>query len=128
MASTFVISFQARWQETFWIVLAGCSTFAMHTLVKASFGNLIGTLIAGIYIGVISNGYSRVLNRPSLNITLPSIILLVPGSVGFKGFEFLFINQTISGINQLFNTFNIGLALVAGTYFGSLIIKPRRMI
>ncbi|MEE2671716.1 MAG: threonine/serine exporter family protein [Bdellovibrionota bacterium] len=128
VASTFVISFQARWQETFWIVLAGCSTFAMHTLVKASFGNLIGTLIAGIYIGVISNGYSRVLNRPSLNITLPSIILLVPGSVGFKGFEFLFINQTISGINQLFNTFNIGLALVAGTYFGSLIIKPRRMI
>ena len=125
---TFVILFQAKWQESFWMILAASSTYLIHMFLKAPIGNLAATLVAGTYIGASSNLYSRVLNRPSMIVTLPSIILLVPGSVGYKGFEFLFINETLFGINTLFTTFNLGLALVAGTYFGSSLIKPRRMI
>jgi uncharacterized membrane protein YjjB (DUF3815 family) len=58
--------------------------------------------------------------------SLPAIILLVPGSIGFKGLEFLFSHNTIEGINTLFNTFIIGIALVAGNYFGNILIKPKR--
>lgn len=128
VSSTFVVLFQARWQETFWMIFAASSTYLLHMFLKIPAGNLAATLIAGTYIGSSSNLYSRVFNKPSMIVTLPSIILLVPGSVGYKGFEFLLINETLSGINTLFNTFNLGLALVAGTYFGSSLIKPRRMI
>lgn len=125
---TFVTLFQARWQESFWMIFAASSTYLIHHYLKAPVGNLAATIIAGTYIGASSNLFSRLLNRPSMIVTLPSIILLVPGSVGYKGFEFLFINETLSGINTLFSTFNLGLALVAGTYFGSLLVRPRRML
>ncbi|MAZ49743.1 MAG: hypothetical protein CME65_14370 [Halobacteriovoraceae bacterium] len=128
VSGTFVVLFQARWQESFWMIFAASSTYLLHMFLKVPVGNLAATLIAGTYIGSLSNLYSRLLNRPSMIVTLPSIILLVPGSVGYKGFEFLFINETLFGINTLFTTFNLGLALVAGTYFGSSLIKPRRMI
>jgi uncharacterized membrane protein YjjP (DUF1212 family) len=125
---SFVINFQARWQETLWIMLAGISTFFLNSIVSNYLGHTAAALIAGTYIGAGSNFYARVLLRPSMIVSLPAIILLVPGSLGFKSLEFLFSQNTLSGINSLFNTLTIGLALVAGTYFGSLIIKPKRSL
>lgn len=128
IALSFVVSFQSRWQESGWMVLAGFSSFTIHYFLKGLAGNLAAILITGIYIGALGNIYARLLNRPSIIVSLPAIILLVPGAVSFQGFEYLFVNETLSGINALFATFNIGLALVVGTYFGSLLVKPRRII
>lgn len=125
---SFVISFQARWQETIWIILAGTTTFYINSYVISQLGQTAATLITGTYIGAGSNLYARALNRPSMIVSLPAIILLVPGSIGFKGLEFLFSQNTVDGINTLFNTITIGLALVAGTYFGNLIIRPKRSL
>lgn len=125
---SFVISFQARWQETIWIIIAGMSTYYINVNVTAHLGQTAAALITGSYIGAGSNLYARVLNRPSMIVSLPAIILLVPGSIGFKGLEFLFSQNTVDGINTLFNTLTIGLALVAGTYFGNLIIRPKRSL
>lgn len=125
---SFVINFQARWQETFWIMLAGISTYYINSLIASQLGLTASALIAGTYIGAGSNLYARVLNRPSMIVSLPAIILLVPGSIGFKGIEFLFSQNALEGVNTLFNTLTIGLALVAGTYFGSIIIRPKRSL
>ena len=123
-----VVCFQARWQETLWIIIAGVSTFWVNKIAGLYLGSIAAALIAGSYIGAGSNLFARILNRPSMIVSLPAIILLVPGSVGFKALEFLFGQDAISGINTLFTTFNLGIALVAGTYFGSILIKPKRTI
>lgn len=125
---SFVISFQARWNESIWIIIAGLSTYYINTITAAHLGVTAAALIAGTYIGAGSNLYARVLNRPSMIASLPAIILLVPGSIGFKGIEFLFSQNVLEGISTLFNTLTIGLALVAGTYFGNLIIRPKRSL
>jgi uncharacterized membrane protein YjjP (DUF1212 family) len=123
-----VVCFQARWQETIWILIAGTSTFLLNQFTSEYLGSIAAALIAGAYIGAGSNLFAKILNRPSMTVSLPAIILLVPGSVGFKALEFLFGQDAISGINTLFTTFNLGIALVAGTYFGSILIKPKRTI
>lgn len=125
---SFVINYQARWQETPWILLAGISTYFLNRYLGAHFGNTAAAILAGTYIGAGSNIYARVLQRPSMIVSLPAIILLVPGALGYKSLEFLFSQNTLDGINSLFNTLTIGLALVAGTYFGSLIVKPKRSL
>lgn len=84
--------------------------------------------VNGVFITVLSNLFSRWLQRPALLYFLPSIILLVPGSVGYKGLSFLFLKDTLNGVEALFNTTSIGLALVAGSYLGNLLIKPKRTL
>lgn len=125
---SFVINFQARWQETPWIILAGITTYFLNRYLGAYFGQTAAAILAGTYIGAGSNLYARLLQRPSMIVSLPAIILLVPGALGYKSLEFLFSQNAIDGINSLFNTLTIGLALVAGTYFGSLIVKPKRSL
>jgi len=125
---SFVINFQSRWEETPWIILAALSTYWFNSFLIANLGTTAAALISGAYIGAGANLYARLLKRPSMIVSLPAIILLVPGSVGFKGLEFLFSQNTLSGINTLFNTLILGLALVAGTYFGNLIVRPKRSL
>jgi uncharacterized membrane protein YjjP (DUF1212 family) len=125
---SFVINFQARWQETPWILLAGISTYFINRHLGLHFGVTAAAILAGTYIGAGSNLYARLLQRPSMIVSLPAVIMLVPGALGYRSLEFLFSQNTIDGINSLFNTLTIGLALVAGTYFGSLIIKPKRAL
>jgi uncharacterized membrane protein YjjP (DUF1212 family) len=123
---SFVVTFQARWKDAFIMLFAGASTFWLNRYFRLSLDQIGAVLLAGMYIGSASNLYARVFKNPSMIFSLPAIILLVPGSIGFKGLEFLFSHNTIEGINTLFNTFIIGIALVAGNYFGNILIKPKR--
>lgn len=125
---SFVISFQARWREAPWIVVAGVTTYALSTLIALFWGQVAATFITGIYIGAAANAYARWAKKPAMIFALPAIILLVPGSIGFKGMEFLFSQDTVSGVNSLFNMTIIGISLVAGSYIGNTIIRPKRSL
>jgi uncharacterized membrane protein YjjP (DUF1212 family) len=124
----FSLSFQARTQEFFWIVLASfISYFSSHIFIEM-FGATAGYLCAGTLIGSLSNIYSRIKKRPSLIVLLPAIILLVPGSVGFKALNLLFDQNVMEGFNSIFTMTSIGISLVTGTYFGAILVKPRRSL
>ena len=125
---TFVVTFQARVQDAFWIALAGLVSFSASKLGVASFGPIGGAFASGVILGSGSNLFARVLKRPSLIVLLPGIILLVPGSIGYKGLSFLFTQNTIEGVNAMFHSLTIGTGLVAGAYFGNILIKPKRTL
>jgi uncharacterized membrane protein YjjP (DUF1212 family) len=122
------LSFQARVQEFFWIVLAAFLSYFSSQFFLDLFGHTAGYLCSGTFIGSLSNLYSRMMNRPALIFLLPAIILLVPGSIGFKGLNLLFDRNVLEGFNSIFNMVTIGISLVSGTYFGALLVKPRRSI
>jgi len=122
------LSFQARVQEFFWIVLAAVLSYFSSQVFLELFGHTAGYLCSGAFIGSLSNIYSRFMNRPALIFLLPAIILLVPGSIGFKGLNLLFDRNVLEGFNSIFNMVTIGISLVSGTYFGALLVKPRRSI
>ena len=46
-----VVIFQARWQESLWITLAGTSSYIVHYFFLSHLGNTAAALLAGIYIG-----------------------------------------------------------------------------
>jgi uncharacterized membrane protein YjjP (DUF1212 family) len=48
-----------------------------------------GVFLAGIVVTAVSNIYARWSNRPGALIRVPGIILLVPGSVGFRSLTFV---------------------------------------
>jgi uncharacterized membrane protein YjjP (DUF1212 family) len=135
------------WVE--WASLAvGCYAFAVlfkadrrdYPLVMASaalgyivtryggqaFGSGAGVFLAGMTITALSNAYARWVNRPGALIRVPGIILLVPGSVGFRSLTFVLERDVALGLDTGFLLVNLLIALVAGLLFGNLLIPARR--
>jgi uncharacterized membrane protein YjjP (DUF1212 family) len=85
-----------------------------------------GVFIAGMVVTALGNLYGRVFNRPSALIRVPGIILLVPGSLGFRSFNFVFERDVMLGLDTAFAVIAALIALVAGILFGNLLMPTRR--
>jgi uncharacterized membrane protein YjjB (DUF3815 family) len=85
-----------------------------------------GVFLAGIVVTAAGNLYGRIANRPSALIRVPGIILLVPGSLGFRSFNFVFERDVMLGLDTAFAVVAALIALVAGILFGNLLVPPRR--
>ena len=85
-----------------------------------------GVFLAGIVVTAAGNLYGRIANRPSALIRVPGIILLVPGSLGFRSFNFVFERDVMLGLDTAFAVMAALIALVAGILFGNLLVPPRR--
>jgi uncharacterized membrane protein YjjP (DUF1212 family) len=135
------------WVE--WAALAiGCYAFAVlfkadardYPLVMASaalgyvvtrfggqaFGSEAGVFLAGMTMTALGNAYARWANRPGALIRVPGIILLVPGSVGFRSLTFVLERDVALGLDTGFLLVTLLVALVAGLLFGNLLIPARR--
>ncbi|MEP7272333.1 MAG: threonine/serine exporter family protein [Acidobacteriota bacterium] len=87
----------------------------------------LGVFVGAVTIGVASNLYARTSNRPSLIPWVPGLLLLVPGSVGFRSLTSLMDSDVVLGVETAFKMILIAVALVAGTLIANVIISPRKL-
>ena len=85
-----------------------------------------GAFFASMGVAAISNIYGRWRNRPGALIRVPGIILLVPGSVGFRSLNFVMERDVFLGLDTAFALLSALIALVAGLLFGNLLVPSRR--
>jgi len=64
-------------------------------------------------------------NRPGALIRVPGIILMVPGSVGFRGLNSLFEQHLMLGLDTAVQLGTILVALVGGMLIGNVIAPAR---
>ena len=122
------VIFKAEKSDWGWVTLAGvfgycCSKFATHYL-----GPELGILIGGFCVGSVSNIFARLKDRPSSLFQFPGIILLVPGSMGYRSLSFLFERDVVGGLGTAFGMITLATALVVGIFFGNILVKPRRSL
>jgi uncharacterized membrane protein YjjP (DUF1212 family) len=123
-----VINFKANRADWKWVTLAGiygygCSKFGSHYL-----GPELGMFFGGTCVGAMSNIFARLLDKPSSIFQWPGIILLVPGSVGYRGMTSLFQRDVVAGLDTAFTMISLAMALVVGVFVGNIIVKPRRSL
>ena len=94
----------------------------------AQFGAESGVFFAGLVVGTLANLYARFSNRPGALVRVPGIILLVPGSVGFRSLTFVFERDVYSGLNTAFSLVVLLISLVAGLLFANVLVTPRRSL
>jgi uncharacterized membrane protein YjjB (DUF3815 family) len=87
-----------------------------------------GVFFSSLVIAALSNVYGRWKQRPGQLVRVPGIMLLVPGSVGFRALNFVMERDYTLGFDTLVAVLSAILALVAGLLFGSLLIPPRRYL
>ena len=122
------VIFKANPSDWKWITLAGIFGYLCSKLATFYFGPEMGILIGGFIIGSTSNIFARLKDCPSSIFQFPGIILLVPGSMGYRSLSFLFEKDVVGGLGTAFGMISLALALVVGILLGNIVIKPRRSL
>ena len=109
------------------VVVAGVSgvTFLLMVLGGALGGSNVGNLMATIGAVVLSNLWSARTGRPSSIPLLPAIMLLVSGSIGFRGLMALAEGQVALGEQQFIQMFVVAITILAGLLVGNTLVRPK---
>jgi uncharacterized membrane protein YjjB (DUF3815 family) len=84
--------------------------------------------LGGLIAGCFGNVFARVLDRPSMVVRLPGILILVPGATGFLSLSELAQGDALQGIQTMFTVFQTATALVAGLLVSNAVISPRKVL
>jgi uncharacterized membrane protein YjjB (DUF3815 family) len=100
-----------------------CAQFGAAKVAPA-----FGVFLGGLVVGAASNVFARIAQRPGALVREPGIILLVPGSVGFRTLSFVFERDVLLGIDTAIALVTLLVSIVAGLLFGDLLVPPRRKL
>jgi uncharacterized membrane protein YjjP (DUF1212 family) len=127
-ATAFVVVFRARLRDWPWIVAVSLVGFAAAREGQWLLGPELGACVGGLVVGLASN-LQAVLRRVPTSVTqMPGLLLLVPGSVGFRGFGAMLDHDVDAGVNAGFRMLVIAGSLVAGLLAAGVFLPPRRYL
>jgi uncharacterized membrane protein YjjP (DUF1212 family) len=120
------ILFRAHPRATPGIILAGVAGFYSARMGAWLLGPELGAFVGGFAVAAGSNVYARIANRPAMIPLVPGILLLVPGSLGFRSLSSLLERDVVTGIDTAFTMILVAVSLVAGLLMANATISPRR--
>jgi uncharacterized membrane protein YjjP (DUF1212 family) len=123
----FTILLRAEPRDAIWIVLAGVVAVAGGRLGSRALGLELGVFGGALLVGIASNLYGRFLSRPPTVTLVPGILLLVPGSIGYRSLAALLDREVVSGVETAFRMILMAVALVAGMLMANVVAPPKRV-
>lgn len=124
----FAIVFKARYSVWPAIAAVAISGYLASHFAGIVWGVEVGAFCGALVVGVGSNIYARLLNRPALVPFTPGIIILVPGALGYRSLAALLDRETIAGIDLAFAMLIVAMSLVSGILTANVILPPRRIL
>jgi uncharacterized membrane protein YjjB (DUF3815 family) len=108
-----------------WIVLGGVASFQIARFAAQPLGVELAAFLGALTVGVGSNVYARLLRRPAMIPRVPSLLMLVPGALGYRSVAALASTDAIGGVQSAFTVAIVAIALVTGLLASSAIVAPR---
>lgn len=131
-AIAFAILFRAAkrdWPVVILAVIIGYVTTRLGGAISVNLpGAPFGVFLGGFLLSALANLYARYVGRPGAVVREPGILLLVPGSVGFRSVSYLLDRNASLGFDTGILLVTLLISLVAGLLFGELTIAPRRSL
>lgn len=121
----FSVILKAEPADAGWVLLAGMIAVLASRYGGRALGPELGAFVGALAVGVASNLFTGFRNRPSMIMMVPGVLLLVPGSIGYRSLAALLEAEVVSGVQTAFRMFLTAVALVAGLLFANL-VTPRR--
>ncbi|QAU23808.1 threonine/serine exporter family protein [Dyella sp. M7H15-1] len=129
-AIAFAILFRAAkrdWPVVILAVVVGYLATRLGGLIPINVpGVPFGVFLGGLLLSAMANVYARYTGRPGAVVREPGILLLVPGSVGFRSVSYLLARNATLGFDTGMLLVTLLISLVAGLMFGELLVAPRR--
>jgi len=124
----FAIVFRARLPQWPVIIAVSFAGFAVSRITTGALGVEVGSFLGALSVGCGSNLYARLRNRPAMVPLTPGMIILVPGSLGYRSLAALLDQQTLQGIDHAFGTLIVAMSLVGGLLAANALLPPRRIL
>ena len=122
------VLFRARPADIVWIVAASALAFGGARLGARGLGAELGAFVGALLLGMASNAAARLRNRPSVVTIVPGMMLLVPGSLGFRSLESLLARDVVAGVGTAFSMLLVAVAIAAGLLFANALVPSRRVL
>ncbi|MCZ6837375.1 MAG: threonine/serine exporter family protein [Planctomycetota bacterium] len=128
IASTIALSvlFQAKPRDLLAMLLAAALGLYGARLGAHLISPQLGASLGAFLVAAMSNLFSRWTNRPAAVTLMPGIILLVPGSLGFRSFASLLDQNILSGVESAFNVVLVGVSIVVGLLLANVAVPVRK--
>lgn len=123
---SFAVIFSARHRYLGWILLAGVMGYVSSLLAGGFLGYAAGGFAGALTAGLISHLFSRISHRPSLVVMVPSILLLLPGSIGFSSLFNFMENNSLTGVGAAFRMATVVVSIVLGLLITYVVLPPLR--
>ncbi len=112
-------------------VLVGGSllAWAVFSLVGALLGNVVGAFAGALAVASAGHVYAYFSGQPDILVKIPGLIVLVPGSMGFRGVHALMEQDNASGVSLMTVMLLTGAVLAVGLLLADSIaplVFPRR--
>lgn len=122
------IALQTPYRDFIWaclgMLIAFLGTFYGSEWVGVNFGNLLGMVLLVVF----TSTWSRKTKRPPSIVLVPAFILLVSGSIGFRGLSAFAAGNMQAGSQEFLQMFIVALTLAAGLVIGVTLIKPTKKV
>jgi len=125
---TFSIVFRARWPQWPTIMAVAVTGFFTSQFAGAQWGVEVGAFCGALAVGIGSNLYARIRDRPALVPLTPGIIILVPGSVGYRSLTAFLDHNSMAAVEFAFTMIMIAVALVGGILTANVFLPPKRIL
>lgn len=114
------VLFRAPLAEYPWILAVGVAGFLTARAGGALVSPELGMFAGALAIGLASRLYARLRRMPEVMTSVPAILLLVPGSIGYRSLASLMQSEVVLGIETAFRMIVIAVSLVAGLLLASV--------
>jgi uncharacterized membrane protein YjjP (DUF1212 family) len=125
VALAFLILFQGRPADYGWTLGASALGWGTAHLGSHLLGPEAGAGIAALVLGAACNHYARVFRRPGAVLLLPSLMLILPGSLGVRSLTLMMQKQTLEGLQAGFQSFSVTIALMLGLLIANAMVSRR---
>ena len=124
----FKVLFQARDVDTPWIVAAAWLAYLGARAGTAWLGPLLGAGCGSFVLGLASNGLARLRLRPAAITAVPGMLVLVPGSLGFRGVSSFLAQDALPGVELVARMLAVAMALVSGLLLAGVVVPSQRTL
>ena len=109
-----------------WSSARAWSATARFQFGAAHLGQTLGASIGALTIGVVSNAFERFGFGPASVPLVPGVLLLVPGSIGYRSLTLLLNQNFETGLSAGVSAVLIAFALAGGLIVANVLVPPTK--
>lgn len=119
---SFAILLNAHRHDIVRILIASIVAYLTSKGAGARMGDELGAFLGAFVVSAGSNIAARRSERSAMVTQVPGLLILVPGSIGFRSVTSLLGAQVEAGVATAFHVAILGISLAAGVLAGNLLV------
>lgn len=109
-----------------WVVVLGGLAAIIERAAAVALDVPLAASVAALFLAVTCNGVARMAGRVANAVLAPTLMLIVPGSLGLRSLFALSEKNVLSGVEAAYQMLIAAVAIVTGLLLGNLILPSRR--